>query len=56
MRTILFTATTVVAGIALTAHAAVAGPAPTAVPEPASLALLAGGVGALAIIKLRRRK
>jgi hypothetical protein len=41
----------------LSAGSAFAGtPVPIDVPEPASMALLAGGIGALAFAKFRRRK
>lgn len=41
--------------LAFAGHAIAAPPAPVEVPEPASLAVLAAGVGALAWVKFRRR-
>jgi hypothetical protein len=44
------------AALLLTAGNAWAGGGQVTVPEPASMALLATGVGALAVYRLRRRK
>jgi hypothetical protein len=54
MRKIVFIASVVLL-IALAGGAAFAGPT-VAIPEPTSLALVAGGLGALALVKFRRRK
>ena len=53
-RTII--ALTGVAAMLLTADAAFAGPAVTAVPEPTSLSLLAAGIGVLAVTRYLRGK
>ena len=45
-----------VAALVLTAGTAFAGQVTTPIPEPASMALLAVGAGALAVYRLRRRK
>ena len=39
----------------LTASRALAGDVPTVVPEPASVALIAVGAGALALVRFRRK-
>ena len=54
--TILNAAIIALLGTLASAGAAVAGPAATQVPEPASLGLMAVGVGAVALYKFRRRK
>ena len=45
-----------IAALLLSGGIAVAGPAVTAVPEPTSLALLAGGIGAVAVVRYLRGK
>lgn len=45
-----------IAALLLTADAASAGPAVTSVPEPASLSLMAAGIGVLAVTRYLRRK
>ena len=45
-----------IAACLLTAGAAIAGPAPISVPEPMSLTLFAGGIGALAVVRYLRKK
>jgi hypothetical protein len=45
-----------IAACLMTAGAAVAGPTPISVPEPMSLTLFAGGIGALAVVRYLRKK
>ncbi|HXQ49875.1 MAG TPA: PEP-CTERM sorting domain-containing protein [Stellaceae bacterium] len=52
----LIIAATGVATLLLTSGIAIAGPAPAAVPEPASLTLMAGGIGVLALVRRFRKK
>jgi hypothetical protein len=45
-----------VAALLLSGGIALAGPAVTSVPEPASLTLMAGGVGLIAVVRYLRKK
>ena len=45
-----------VATLLLSGGIALAGPAVTSVPEPASLTLMAGGVGLIAVVRYLRKK
>jgi uncharacterized membrane protein YdcZ (DUF606 family) len=56
MRKIIFVLSAALAGTVLAIGSALAGTTAISVPEPASLALLALGVGVLAAIKLRRHR
>ena len=44
------------AGLLLSGGAALAGPAANSIPEPATLSLVAGGIGVLAVVRYLRRK
>jgi PEP-CTERM motif len=55
MRGLVFLGLTAFAGLVLYSGSALAG-GPIAIPEPATLALLAAGIGGLAIAKFGRRK
>jgi hypothetical protein len=55
MRNMLYLAGIVLASAGLFCGTALAAP-PASVPEPTTLALLAGGIGIVAAVRMRRRK